>query len=1090
MRGRIGAALLSVVLAILLVPTTATAQYFGRNKVQYQRFDFQVLRTEHFDIYYYPEKREAAVDAARMAERAYARLSRILQHEFEERKPIVLYASHAEFQQTNALGGFIGEGTGGVTESAKQRIIMPFTGAYAEFDHVLTHELVHQFQFDVIFRRGLGGDASPMAARLPLWFMEGMAEYLSLGPVEAHTAGWLRDAVLSGYLRTIGEMNVRNDYLSYRFGHSLWSYIGAKWGDEVVGVLLQRAPRIGLAQAFEATLGVTLAELSREWVTEVRSTYLPLAADFDGADAIGARLTTHEATADPWFIAPALSPDGSRMVYLSQKKGLSFDLWLADARTGQPLRRLVEAARSASFESLRFMNSGAAFSPDGRYLAFAAQTGGRDALYIYDVEEARVLKQLRFELNGLTAPSWSPDGRRIVFSGMVGGLSDLFITDLNGKLERLTRDRHAALMPSWSPDGRSIAFTTDRGPAADMVQLSYGNYRIALYDLESRQVQILPQQEDGRNVNAVWSPDGAHLAWISDRTGTSNIHLFDLAAGELWRISDVLSGVVAVTPLSPALSWSRSGRLLFTYFERAGYNIYAVEDPLQLPRIRVGGALLAGADRVNGNGGSGVADPGRADSAAGAGAVDSAGEPAVSSFYWSDGELRPSARVVDRAAGAAAPVSVTELLGNAALALPDTVHFSHELYRPRLSADFVARPMIGGETGGRHGSGLQGGSFIALSDMLGDHNLVVAGNVNGSLSDATLYTAYSFLRRRANLGGVLFQQPNYRFLGGGRVQVEQDDGQTRDAVGSVLLRDLYRAAQARVSYPVNQFHRIEAGVSGVHFSRDLLHRGVYLDDGRQMNRGTTLETRTYVQPSVAMVYDNTVFGWTGPVLGRRYRLELSHAAGGLHFTEAMLDARNYASLGSGLVLATRLTTLTRLGPDADHFRQFWGGPYQLRGYGSGSFSAEQGECSARDGSISRCPARDQLIGSSAAIGNAEIRMPLLQSLNLGFIGRFPPVTGVLFLDGGMAWEREVCASSDRLSPMECAEDDRRPVRTVFRRDAKDDPVLVRAPLFSYGAGVRINILYSVLRLDYVFPLSRPGFDGRRGIFSLGFGSSF
>jgi hypothetical protein len=203
----------AVLAAAAVSPSHVSAQYFGRNKVQYRSFDFEVIKTEHFDVYYYPVERQAAVDAARMVERSYGRLSRLLQHEFRERKPLIVYASHTDFQQTNALSSFIDESTGGVTEALKSRMIMPFTGSYAEFDHVMTHELVHAFQYDVIFRRGVMTDASPFGARLPLWFMEGMAEYLSIGVIDPHTQSWLRDATLSGYLRTIDEMNYRDDYL-------------------------------------------------------------------------------------------------------------------------------------------------------------------------------------------------------------------------------------------------------------------------------------------------------------------------------------------------------------------------------------------------------------------------------------------------------------------------------------------------------------------------------------------------------------------------------------------------------------------------------------------------------------------------------------------------------------------------------------------------------------------------------------------------------------------------------------------------------------------------------------------------------------
>ena len=104
----------------LLVPLPAGAQYFGQNKVQYRDFDFKVLKTKNFDIYYYPEEEAAVEQAGRLAERWYARFSRLLNHRFARRQPVILYASHPHFEQTNVLQGFIGEGTGGVTEVLKR----------------------------------------------------------------------------------------------------------------------------------------------------------------------------------------------------------------------------------------------------------------------------------------------------------------------------------------------------------------------------------------------------------------------------------------------------------------------------------------------------------------------------------------------------------------------------------------------------------------------------------------------------------------------------------------------------------------------------------------------------------------------------------------------------------------------------------------------------------------------------------------------------------------------------------------------------------------------------------------------------------
>ena len=1079
-----------VLAALAVLPAAGHAQYFGRNKVQYRSFDFQVIKTEHFDVYYYPRERAAALDAARMIERSYGRLSRVLQHEFRDRKPLIVYASHSDFQQTNALPSFIDESTGGVTEALKSRMILPFTGSYADFDHVLTHELVHGFQYDVIFRRGVMTDANPFIARLPLWFMEGMAEYLSIGTIDAHTQSWLRDASLTGYLRSIEEMMYRDDYLSYRFGQSLWAYIGSRWGDEVVGILLQKAPRVGVERAFTSTLGVSLEELSAEWTAAVRKQYLPQVAEYKVPATFARRLTSHDRLEDPWYLAPALSPDGSQLVMLSQKDGFSFDLFLAGAETGEVERKLVESAKSGGFESLRYMNSSASFSPDGQYVAFAAQTGGRDALYLYDLRRKRLFRKLNFDLNGLSNPSWSPDGRHIVFTGMDGGLSDLFITNLEGELERLTNDSYADLLPAWSPDGQRIAFTTDRGPQTDLEDLRYGNYRVAVLSLEDGRIETLPHQDEGKNVNPVWSPDGNQLIWVSDRTGTNDLYLYDLNTTALSRITEVLSGVIGIGPLSPVLSWSKSGRLVFVYFEQAGYNIYMVDDPRSLPRLPVSRAPVIVADNAlipqpaqrNGQLVPPALRPNGGDGAAQVSAFNG-------SFYRSGTTFRPSDERTVAEVQHAAPVSVVALLDSAALALPDTGAFEFANYKVKFTPDIIGRPTIGAQVGGSYGNGLYGGSYIALSDMLGNHNILAAANLNGSLSDANIYAGYSFLKTRANLGFAIAQTPLYRYFGAQYTTIDVD-GQSRDALTNVFVRDVMRSAQVSISYPFSTFRRFELGVSGVHYQSDVLYRGYDRLTGEPLQQDDRIGSQGYVQPMAALVFDNSLFGWTGPIYGRRYRLQYSHTLGGFDFSEALLDFRNYWNIKQTVVIAARLVGLTRFGNGADRFSLYWGGPYFVRGYNGGSYDLESAECEdsrhyADEPSLSRCPVRDQLIGSSATFVNLEARVPVIKELQIGFIGNFPPVDAVAFVDGGLAWDHEVCAVADLTQSDHCS--DGRKVTVVWDRKPGQDPYLYREPLFSYGVGLRINVFYTILRLDYAFPLNRPD---RSGIFSVSFGPSF
>jgi hypothetical protein len=181
--------LIAMALVAVSLAAPARGQSFGRNKVHYRNLDFQILETSHFDVYYHIDDRTAAIEAGRLAERWYGRLSRALDHSFDGRQPIVLYSSKAAFKQTNIVPDLLNDQIGGLTDHAKGRVVLPFAAALGETDHVLGHELVHAFQRDILQQHGRS------MSGLPLWFLEGMAEYLSVGRIDPNTALWLRDSV-------------------------------------------------------------------------------------------------------------------------------------------------------------------------------------------------------------------------------------------------------------------------------------------------------------------------------------------------------------------------------------------------------------------------------------------------------------------------------------------------------------------------------------------------------------------------------------------------------------------------------------------------------------------------------------------------------------------------------------------------------------------------------------------------------------------------------------------------------------------------------------------------------------------------------
>src|SRR3954451_6294084 len=339
---RIVAALGALYLSLAIAPAAfAQIGYFGQNKVQYRNFKFQVLKTDHFDIYYYPEEEQAARMAGRMAERWYTRLGAILSHELRGRQAVVLYASGSQFRQTNVVEGDLGEGTGGVTEAYKRRIVLPFAGPIEATDHVLGHELVHAFQYDITNTSASGaGAGSAGVEALPLWFIEGMAEYLSIGPQDPHTAMWMREAIRRDRFPDIDHLDDPR-YFPYRYGQALWAYIGGRYGDRTIGNLLRTGVgRDGYKGAFQRVLGVTSKDLSQQWRDATVAAYRPVAETTKMPSAFARPLLVDESKKGGINVSPELSPDGSKIVFFSSRVLFSIDLYVADAKTGKIIRKI------------------------------------------------------------------------------------------------------------------------------------------------------------------------------------------------------------------------------------------------------------------------------------------------------------------------------------------------------------------------------------------------------------------------------------------------------------------------------------------------------------------------------------------------------------------------------------------------------------------------------------------------------------------------------------------------------------------------------------------------------------------------------
>ncbi|MCG3117912.1 MAG: Protein TolB [bacterium] len=863
------------ILLLAISPLSAqVGNYFGQNKVPYKKFDWAVFRTAHFDIHYYSEEKQAALDAARMAERGYAYLSAELNHQIKNRIPLFLYASLNDFQQTNIISDLLDQGTRGVTESLKNRVVLPITGSYREFNHVLVHEMVHAFQYDIM-------QNSPNRSKSfnpPLWFVEGMAEYLSAN-MDNTTRMWVRDGLLDNKLLTVSQLNSAYDIRVYRLGESLWHYIGETNGKKSVGNIFKSAVNLGNVEpALKKQLNLDFKQLTKAWHEYARKSALPPDSTLPMPEQIAERITHQQGYYHRLNVAPAVSPDGNHIAYIANKK-LNEDIYLLsrDAKGKWQETQLIAGGASKRFETLRYFDSAIGWSRDGNQLAFIAKSGRDDALYVMNPHTKKVTQKFVFaNLNGLQSPSFSPYGDELVFVGIAGGVSDLYVVDLaDGKLKRLTHDRFAELHPQWSPDGKTVVFATDRGKGTDEAKLLFSAYNLALYHLASNQIDMITALP-GNVTSPQWSPDGSAIAFISDHQGIPNAYRLQLADKQITPLTALRNGIAGITESTPALSWSANGKVMvFSAFQKTNWQLYRLDlEKLPLPGKPVESTPLASMNHA-------VDLP----------KTDSATATAAATTTWLPDLPDPNTLYADYPLAAADSIESRD-------------------YSSKFKLDAVA---VGGAYDTYYGG--VGQAVFLFSDLLGNHNLYLSSAMQiKSPLHSDLGVTYFNQGHRLNYGVQAFQSNLLYTIGA-----------NFNSIG--YLRNTYRGFNAIAGYPFSRFARIEffGGLTWV--DQDVV---VETYNVSSFDRETSnLALYKYAQVGTALVFDNTIYGPLGPTSGSRNRFSVETTMKDFQFTNYFADHRRYINIGHRTVLAWRLMGGASVGRDEQIFSM--GGPYTFRG---------------------------------------------------------------------------------------------------------------------------------------------------------------
>jgi len=1029
---------------------------FGQNKVQFKDMTWYYIQTTHFDIYFNQEGSKVAEFASRASEDALTSIEKHVNYRIQNRITLILYNSQNDFQETNVTDEYLSEGIGGFTELFKNRVVLPFTGNYKMFRHVIHHELVHAVLNDMFYGGSIQNIISNnISIRLPLWFNEGLAEYLSLG-WDTNTDMFIRDAATSEYLPDIKDLD---GYFAYRGGQAVFHYIAQKYGEEKIGELVNKIKgKSNFEAGLKAAIGLDVDELNERWKKDIKRVFWPDMALYKDPDEFSKRLTDHRKDGGFYNTSPAISPQGDKIAFISNRD-FYFDIYVMDANDGKNVERIIKGNRSADFEELNILTPGLSWSPDGKKIAVAAKRNGSDVIYVYDVAEDDVsILPLRFSALGTV--NWAPDNNTLVFAGQSSSQSDIYTYDIaKDKLENITNDIFSDSDPSFSPDGKTIYFASDRGSFTDpnsipsnfvMYDHNYSQtdlYAVTVADKKMERLTDLPHSDE---TSPVVSADGKEVIFVSDMNGINNIYRKKIVL----EASDSVKSVVDLPgiPITNSLNGlyqptlSKDGKkLAFSAMYQSAYNIFLMNNPYEvtldkksLPLTKYMESIVFGKKDTVETAETEI----KKDSTQN---HESSLPLATGTFIDSTSSKKDYSNYIfgksDYFSYDSTQTKNDEQF-NPKANLDAEGNYKVNRYKVTFSPDIIYA-----NAGFSSLYGLLGTTVISFSDVLGNHRLIGQTSLQIDLKNSDYGLAYYYLPKQIDYGIEGFHTARFVYLQRGP--------------NINLFRFRNYGASFSMSYPFNRYFRLDGGLSFLNVSSE------NLDDPYEKSRKAS-----FLIPALSFVHDNTMFGYTAPIDGTRYRFDvfgnpLLHAKE-YGFYSMLGDYRNYTKFWTDYSFAFRLSGGVSNGKSPQRFflggienwinRQFATGEIPLNSPSDFAFLT------------AALPMRGynyaQQIGTRYGLLNAEFRFPFIRYLVTGALPiMFRNILGSVFFDAGSAWN-----NSHSLQ--------------LFSKDVQGRTIS-KDLLMGTGFGMRFYLFYFLLRVDCAWAYNAQSFSTPIWYFSLG-----
>lgn len=1055
-------------IGILLFSASALFAQFGQNKVNYKNHEWFYIQTKHFDIYFYSGGESIAEYAAHSAEKALKSITTSFNYKLGNRLSLIVYASHNDFQETNTTDEYLSKGIGGFTEPFKNRVVLPFEGNYAKYEHVIHHELVHAVLQDMFY----GGSIQNIISRninlnIPLWFHEGMAEYLSSG-WNLNQDQFIRNAILSNTLPNIQQLT---NYYAYRGGQAVMKYIAHKYGEEKVGQLVTKIQSAGnFEQGFKSALGIDLEELNERWLKDLKKEYWPDIAHYVDPDEFAKRLTNNRKEGYGFYnVSPAISPNGDKIAYLSDKD-IYLNLYLMNTTDGKVTRKLLESGKTTDFEELNVLFPSLTWAPDNKRVALSAKGGGFNSIAVINTDNSDI-EFLPIEMDGIESVTWSFDGKKIAFVGQNRRQSDIYVYDFDTKkITNILNDIFSDNDPAWTRDNKKIIFSSDRGDLITQPRDNYEMYKHDVYqkdlyiiDLATGKIDRITNWKHSNEQFAVTSVDGSEILFSSDYNGIGNIYRKRIVLNPDDKVKSILE--LPAEPITNSLteisqiSLSYDGKkLAFTSLYKEGYNIFVLDNPFtpktdikELKKtVYVSNLLNNRNERIakaDGNKTENVIVTPKTEVAA-KDTVKSDSEKKIFSGQLKLKDAKKDTIKVDYSRfvfGEGKNYLDSTSIKKKEIAFKETLddegNYLVNKYKINFSPDLIYASADFSTLYGAYGS-----TILSFSDMLGNHRIIGMTNMQMDLKNSDYGVAYYYLENKLDLGFSLMHTARFFYASSG--------------VRSDLFRYRNLSFSALASYPLNRFYRIDLNLGLLNVSSENVDDPYYPS-----------QNAFFITPSLSFVHDNILFGYYSPIEGTRYSVTLFGNPGlndkARSFASLLFDYRTYMRFFFDNSFVIRLSGGYSMGNNPQRF---------LLG---GTDNWLNREFATSDIPISTVdefaflslatPMRGfnlaHRMGSKYLLLNIELRSPLIRYLVTGPLPLlFQNILGTFFIDAGTTW--------DKNSELQ-----------LFGRNSSGD-LVTKDLLLGTGFGLRFNFIF-LWRFDVAWSFDMQGFSKPKYYWSIG-----